>query len=89
MYQNALSNLNFTIEDILAERDRVVIRWKICGKHTGEYMGIAATGQDVMVTGIAIRRFEDGKIIEEWVEMDRLGLMQQLKAGPISALTEK
>jgi len=82
MYHNALSGFGFTVEDMIAEGDKVVIRWTIRGTHNGEYMGVAATGKDVSVTGIAIRRLENGKIVEEWVEMDRLGLMQQMGAVP-------
>lgn len=82
MYHNAFSGCNFTVEDMIAEGDKVVIRWTIRGTHTGEYMGIAATGKEVTVTGIAIRRIESDKIVEEWVEMDRLGLMQQMDVAP-------
>jgi steroid delta-isomerase-like uncharacterized protein len=82
MYHTAFPDLRFTIEDTVAEGDKVVIRLTIRGTHKGEYMGIAPTGKQVAMTAIAIRRIEGGRIVEEWVETDRLGLMQQMGVVP-------
>jgi len=82
MYCTALPDLRFAIEDTVAEGDKVVIRCTIRGTHKGEYMGIAPTGRQVAMTVIAIRRIEGGRIVEEWVETDRLGLMQQMGVVP-------
>ena len=65
-------------EDMVAEGDKVAVRWTWKGKHTGEYMGVAPTGKQIKITGISILRIEGGKIVEEYAEIDNLGMMQQL-----------
>ncbi|MFQ6059407.1 MAG: ester cyclase [Anaerolineae bacterium] len=82
MHHTAFADFRLTIEDMVAEGDKVVIRWTIRGTHKGEYIGIAATGKEVTMTGISIRRIEGGKIMEEWLESDMLGLMQQMGVVP-------
>jgi steroid delta-isomerase-like uncharacterized protein len=69
-----------TIEDLIAEGDRVVFRSTRTGTHKGEWLGIAPTGKQVTWTYITIYRIEEGKIVEEWAEGDYLGMMQQLGA---------
>ena len=71
-----------TIEDMIAEGDKVVTRYTFRGTHKGDFMGIAATGKEVASTGIFISRIAEGKIVEEWEEYDALGFMQQLGAIP-------
>jgi steroid delta-isomerase-like uncharacterized protein len=71
-----------TIEDMIAEGDKVVTRYTSCGTHKGEFMGIPATGKKVALTGIVISRIAKGKIAEEWEEFDALGFMVQLGAIP-------
>lgn len=66
------------IEDAFAEGDRVVIRWRSRGTHRGEFQGIAPTGREIVVTGITISRFADGKIAESWVGFDTQDLIRQL-----------
>jgi len=66
LYVGAL-NTQFTIEDLIAEGDRVVVRWTVRGRH------------NLSLTGITIHRFKDGKILESWGNWDQLGMMQQLK----------
>src|ERR671920_965337 len=82
MIRSALPNLSITLEDDIAEGDKVVSRWRAQGTHQGELMGIAATGNEVAITGITIHRIEDGKIVEEWENWDALGLMQHIGAVP-------
>jgi steroid delta-isomerase-like uncharacterized protein len=82
MYRAAFPDLQFTIEDTIAQDDRVVIRWSSRGTHQGELMGLAPTGKVVTVTGISIDRFAEGKIVESWTNWDVLGLMRQLGAAP-------
>ncbi|MFQ5864509.1 MAG: ester cyclase [bacterium] len=82
MYRTAFPDFHFTIEDMVAEDDKVVIRCTMGGIHKGEFMGNAPTGKELTQTAIAIRRFEGGKIVEEWVESDMLGLMQQMGVVP-------
>lgn len=71
-----------TIEDIVAECDKVVARLTLHGTHKGDFMGIAATGKEVTQTDIIIFRITDGKITEAWEECDMLNVMQQLGAIP-------
>ena len=65
-------------EDMVAEGDKVAVRWTWKGRHTGESMGVAPTGKQVTVTGISILRIVGGMIVEERGEQDNLGMMQQL-----------
>jgi steroid delta-isomerase-like uncharacterized protein len=78
----AFADVSSATEDIVAEGDKVAARWTWRGTHKGEFMGVAATGKRVTMTGICINRIVGGKIVEEWGEMDMLGLMQQLGAVP-------
>ena len=82
MYRNAFPDVQLSIEDQVAEGDKVVTRWIGSGTHQGEMMGIAPTGNQVRVDGMTISRIEDGKIVEEWDIYDALGMMQQLGAIP-------
>jgi len=70
------------IEDLIAEDDKVVGRITAYGKHEGELFGIPRTGKDIRVSGTAIWRIRDGRIVEHWHETDALGLMQQLGVVP-------
>ena len=81
-YLTAFPDLDFTIEDQIAEGDEVVSRWSASGTHQGELMGIPATGKQARVTGITIDRIQGGKIVETWTSWDRLGLLQQLGVVP-------
>jgi predicted ester cyclase len=69
-----------TIEDLIAEEDKVVARWRSRATHRGEYMGIPPTGEEVEFTGISVYRIEGGKIAESWNSEDQLGLMRQIGA---------
>jgi predicted ester cyclase len=69
-----------TIEDLIAEGDKVVARWRSRATHQGDYMGIAPTGNRVEFTGISFYRIEGGKIVQSWNSEDRLGLMRQIGA---------
>ncbi|MFZ0440426.1 MAG: ester cyclase, partial [Candidatus Sulfotelmatobacter sp.] len=70
----------WTIEDQVAEGDKVVTRWTFVGTHEGELMGIRPTNKKVAISGIMIDRVVGGRIAEEWEEPDTLGMMQQLGA---------
>ena len=82
MYFRAFPDLHFTIEDQIAECDKVVTRWSSTGTHQGEFLGMPPTGKSVTCTGINITRFENGMIVEEWQNLDLLGVLQQLGALP-------
>jgi steroid delta-isomerase-like uncharacterized protein len=78
MYRNSFPDLRFTIEEQIAESDRVVTRWTARGTHRGELMGIQPTEKSVTVSGVTIDRIADGRIAESIGSWDALGLMQQL-----------
>src|SRR5205823_14624824 len=82
MYLTAFPDVHFTVEDIIAEGDKVVTRLTVRGTQQGAFMGIPATGKQTTSTGIDINRIVDGKSVEHWLEMDTLGLLQQLGAVP-------
>lgn len=67
-----------SIDDLIAEDDKVAARITMTGTHTGDFWGIPATGKKVEFTGIYIVRIRDGKIVEHWGEEDGVSLMQQL-----------
>src|SRR5437016_154389 len=78
----AFPDLQGTIEDIVAEGDRVATRQTWRGTHLGVFAGVPPTGKRVTFANMDIYRFEDGKAVEEWFSMDIFGLMQQLGAIP-------
>lgn len=77
-----IPDLNFTIEDMVVEGDKVVVRQTMRGTHTGEFMGVAPTGNKFSQMLTCIFRIADGKIAEIWWLADTLGLLQQLGALP-------
>lgn len=78
--RGGFSDLHVTIEDQIAEGDRVVTRWTARGTHDGLFQGLAPTGRRACVTGTDVDRMVDGRAVECWMQMDELGLMQQLGA---------
>lgn len=83
--RRAFPDLTFTVEDQIAEGDRVVTRWSAHGTHEGEFQGIPPTGRRGTITGITIGRIANGKITECWTNADDLGLMRLLGAIPAPA----
>ena len=81
-FRSAFPDLHFTIEDLLAEGDKVVERWTVTGTQTGDLPDIPATNQYGVVTGINIYRISDGKIAEQWAAWDTLGMLQNLGVVP-------
>jgi serine phosphatase RsbU (regulator of sigma subunit) len=76
--RSAFHGLHATIEDQIAEDDRVVTRWRMRGIHHGEFRGIAPTGEEVEINGIGIFRFSpEGKVVESWDSYDQFGIMRQ------------
>jgi steroid delta-isomerase-like uncharacterized protein len=82
MLFTAFPDLQFTIEDIIAEGDTVVVRYTTRGTHQGNFMGIPPTGKQGSGTGMFIDRIVNGKAIEQWGNSDTLGLLQQLGVIP-------
>ena len=80
----AFPDLQTTIEDLIAEGDKVAIRQTWRGTHTGVFLGIPPTGKQVTFTSTEFYRVSGGKLAEEWIELDMLGLLQQL--GVISRM---
>jgi steroid delta-isomerase-like uncharacterized protein len=79
----AYPDAEFTVEDMLAEEDKVAVRLKLRGTHKGvTRTGIAPTGKRVTGTGIEVYCLDKGKIVEKWMNFDFLGLMQQMGASP-------
>jgi steroid delta-isomerase-like uncharacterized protein len=81
-FREVFSGLRFTIEDLVAEGDRVVARTTMRGVHAGNFMGHPPTGRQIEVSGIAIELIKDGKIVERWAIFDQQLMMQQLGLLP-------
>ncbi len=79
-YYAAFPDLRATNQDVIAEGDRVALRWTATATHQGELMGIPPTGKEVTLKGIDILRTSGGRIVERWGEFDALGLLRQLGA---------
>ena len=71
-----------TIEDLIAEGNKVAARWRARATHRGEYVGVPATGREVEFTGISVYRIEGNRFAESWTVEDELGLMRQIGAVP-------
>ena len=82
MLRTAFPDLHFTLEEVIAEDDKVMTRALLRGTHRGEYLGIAPTGKPVAVMGMVVVRIAQGKFQEGWLMMDNLGLLQQLGVVP-------
>ena len=78
----AFDGLNVTIENIMADEDKVIARFSARGIHTGEFMGLPPTGKAITLTAIEIFRLKEGKIAELWGEVNLIGLMMQLGMMP-------
>lgn len=78
----AFPDMHFTLDDLVAEGDKVAMIWNANCTHKGEFMGIPATGNRIEFKGIDVFRIANGKIAEIWASMDKLGMMQQLGVIP-------
>lgn len=83
--RSAFPDLRYTVEEIVAEGDRVVVRWRQIGTHKGDFLGVPGTGRPMSMRGIAIYRVADGKLMERWVVVDLHGLLEQLRASAPAA----
>ena len=76
--RRAFPDVHFTVEDLIAEGEKVVCRWTFQGTQEGNFMGIPASGRKAAVMGIAVYRVVNAQIVEAWFTWDALGLMRQL-----------
>jgi steroid delta-isomerase-like uncharacterized protein len=76
----AFSDLNFHIEDMVAEDDRVVVRYQMRGTHSGPFAGQPPTLRQVMINGMAMYRVEEHQIVDQWCFFDAVSLLQQIGA---------
>src|SRR5215212_8197196 len=83
-FVNAFPDSHLTIDDMIAEGDRVVTKKTMTGTHTGEFNGIPPTGRRVEIQYVDILRLRDGQIVEHWLSMDQLNFMRQLGVIPSS-----
>ena len=81
-----ISDLRFTLEDMVGENEKLAVAWTISGTHKGEFMGVPPTNKKVTVDGITIHHFVNAKIMDSYVSWDAWGMMQQL--GVVPALGE-
>ena len=82
LVRTTFPDIHFTVEDEVAEGDKVAVRWTMRGAHKGEFMGVPGTGKQVTGAGMHFFRVAGAKIVEIWVNRDELGLMQQLGVVP-------
>lgn len=76
--RRAFPDLRFTIEDELADADKVAIRWTASGTHSGQFAGVEATGRRVHYSGIDMFHLRAERIVQVWVQADAATLMEQL-----------
>jgi len=77
----ALSEIHASVEETLADGDKICVRWSFSAKHSGEGLGVAPSGVNIHVTGITIMRVAGDKLIEGWQNWDMLGMMQQIQGS--------
>jgi steroid delta-isomerase-like uncharacterized protein len=87
LLRTAFADIHFTVEDQVAEEEKVVTRFTVEGTHQAEFAGVPATGKPVAITAINIHRVSGGQIQEGWLNWDGLGLMQQLGVIPTPGQT--
>ena len=78
MYRKAIADISWSMEELIATEDKIIIRFIERGTHEGEFMGIPATGNKYETSGILISRIVNGKVVEQREEFDMMGFMQQL-----------
>ena len=83
MFRAAFPDLQYTVEDVIAEGDRVVQRSTARGTMQGDFLGMPATGKTATWGEVHILRIADGKIVEHWASVDQLGMLQQLGLAPV------
>lgn len=80
-FLSSFPNLQHTIEELIAEEDRVAVRFIARGAHTGQWMHFAPTGKSIQYTGVTLARIAGDKIVEHHTWWDKAGLMEQIEGG--------
>jgi len=81
----AFPGAQLTIDDTVAEGDKLALRFEVSGQHEGDFRGLAATGRSFVLNGQTVMLFRDGQVVERWTTADLLGLLSQLDAIPAPA----
>jgi steroid delta-isomerase-like uncharacterized protein len=81
-FRAGFPDLQMTVEEAFGSGDKATVRWRMQGTHTAELFGIPPSNKSVSVNGISIVRVAGGKIVEDWVAEDTMGLMQQIGVVP-------
>ncbi len=81
-FRAGFSDLHLTVDQVVAEDDKVALRWRARGTHDGNLFGIPASGNKMDVFGISIVKIAGGKIVEDWVSEDSLGVFTQIGVIP-------
>jgi predicted ester cyclase len=82
--RSAVPDARYEVDDLIAEGDRVVVRWRLLGTHLGDFGGLAPTGRAIVLKGIAIYRIDAGKLMERWVVSDLHGMLEEIgEASPL------
>jgi predicted ester cyclase len=81
----AVPDARYEVDDMIAEGDRVMVRWRLLGTHKGAFNGIAPTGGPITLRGIAVYRLEGGKLMERWVVSDLFGALHAPATGQKAA----
>jgi steroid delta-isomerase-like uncharacterized protein len=87
MTRNALADIRFSIDDLIAEGDRVAARLTASARQVGPFMGLAASNKRYEIGEIHVFRLAGGKVVEHWHQFDQMGMMKQLGAMPGAADT--
>jgi steroid delta-isomerase-like uncharacterized protein len=77
-FRAVFPDIQFSIDDMIAEGDKVAVRWRFTGKHSGAWGGATPTGKPVTVTGMSLHRLKDGQIVEGLIDQDILGMYEQI-----------
>jgi steroid delta-isomerase-like uncharacterized protein len=85
VFWHAVPDVTVTVEDMIAEGDQIAIRVRLRGTNEGEFMGMPATGKAIDLPSMGVLRFGDGEIVERWIALDQMDLLQQLGVIPAAA----
>jgi steroid delta-isomerase-like uncharacterized protein len=85
MLLTAFPDLHLTLEDLIAEGDRIAVHWTMSGTHLGASLGMPPTGKQFTIPGVSLLRLESGKAVEAWIIQDQLSMLQQLGLAPMPA----